>query len=178
MFSAGLEQNTRRNGVFGLPGTTLTKLVRPGLTKLVRPGLTRLGTALTRFGTALTKLVRPGLTNLVQAVPDLADSHLVRPSRTTLVRAVHNCRLTEFKSWQRLFIAGDLSIFEDSIPDQIESSEKERKRAKEQGEKKKEEGRGENRRIKLFSPPDLRSSSIMLLFISLFVSLDRSMTSE
>jgi hypothetical protein len=185
LLSARLEQNTRRNGVFGLPGTTLTrlgtgltKLVRPGLTKLVRPGLTRLGTALTRFGTAVTKLVRPGLTNLVQAVPDLADSHLVRPSRTTLVRTVHNCRLTEFKSWQRLFIAGDLSIFEDSIPDQFESSEKERKRAKEQGEKKKEEGRGENRRIKLFSPPDLRSSSIMLLFISLIVSLDRSMTSE
>ena len=170
MFSAGLEQNTRRNGVFGLPGTTLTKLVRPGLT--------RLGTALTRFGTALTKLVRPGLTNLVQAVPNLAESHLVRPTRTTLVRAVHKCRLTEFKSWQRLFKARDLPIFEDSIPDQIESSEKERKRAKEQGEKKKEEGRGENRRIKLFSPPDLRSSSIMLLFISLFVSLDRSMTSE
>ena len=101
--------NTRRNGAFGL------------------------------FGTALTKLVRPGLTNLVQAVPDLADSHLVRPSRTTLVRAVHRCHLTDFKSWQRLFIAGYLSIFEDSIPDQIESSEKERKGAKEQGEKKKEE---------------------------------------
>jgi hypothetical protein len=56
-----------------------------------------------------------------------------------LVRAVHRCRLTEFKSWQRLFKAGDLSIFGDSIPFQIESSEKERKRAKEQGEKKKEE---------------------------------------
>ena len=116
--------------------------------------------------------------HLVQAVPDLADSHLVRPTRTTLVRAVHNCRLTEFKSWQRLFIAGDLSIFEDSIPDQIESSEKERKRAKEQGEKKKEEGRGESRRINFFSTPDLRSSSIMPLFISLFVFLDRSMTCE
>jgi hypothetical protein len=56
-----------------------------------------------------------------------------------LVRAVHRCRLTEFKSWQRLFKARDLSIFGDSIPFQIESSEKERKRAKEQGEKKKEE---------------------------------------
>ena len=147
MFSAGLEQNTRRNGVFGLPGTTLTKLVRPGLT--------RLGTALTRFGTALTKLVRPGLTNLVQAVPDLADSHLVRPSRTTLVRAVHNCRLTEFKSWQRLFIAGDLSILEDSIRDQIESSEKERKRAKEQGEEKKEE---EEAKVEGSSSSNSRSS--------------------
>ena len=144
MFSARLEQNTRRNGVFGLPGTTLTRL---------GTGLTRLG----RFS---------------------HFSHLVRPGRTTLVRAVHRCRLTEFKSWQRLFKARDLSIFEIPLHTNPESLEKERKRAKEQGEKKKEEGRGENRRINLFSTPDLRSSFIMPLFISLFVFLDRSMTCE
>ena len=105
-------------------------------------------------------------------------SHLVRPGRTTLVRAVHRCRLAAFKFWQRLYIAGDLSIFKGWIPDQIESSEKERKRAKEQGGKTKEEERGESRRINPFSTPDLRSSSIMLFFISFLVFLDRSMTCE
>ena len=144
MFSAGLEQITRRNDVFGLPGTTLTRL---------GTGLTRLG----RFS---------------------PFSHLVRPGRTTLVRAVHRCRLTDFKLWQRLFIARDLPIFEILHSRSDLTGEKERKRAKEQGGKRKEKERGESRRINTISTPNLRSSSIMLFFISLFVYLDRFMTCE
>jgi hypothetical protein len=95
-----------------------------------------------------------------------------------LVRAVHRCRLTEFKIGQRLFKAGDLSIsggFNSLHSRELREREKERK-----GARREEEGRGRvgNRRIKLFSTPDLRSSSIMPLSIFLFVYLDRSMTCE
>ena len=89
--------------------------------------------------TARTKVVRLGRTRWESAKFGTACTRLVRPSRTTLVRAVHNCRMTEFKSWQRLFKARDLSIFGIPLHSIPESSEKERKRAKEQGEKKKEE---------------------------------------
>jgi len=62
------------------------------------------------------------------------------------------------------------------IPDrELSEREKESKGARREEEGR---GRGENRRINPFSTPDLRSSSIMPLFISLFVFLDRSMTCE
>ena len=60
MFSAGLEQNTRRNGVFGLSGTALPYHLGTALTRL-GTALTRLGTALTIFGTALPRLSQSSL---------------------------------------------------------------------------------------------------------------------
>jgi hypothetical protein len=59
-----------------------------------------------------------------------------------------------------------------------ESTERERKRAKEQEEEKKEEEEAKVEGSSIFSTPDLRSSFIMTLSISLFVYLDRSMTCE
>jgi len=72
-----------------------------------------------------------------------------------LVRAVPRCRLTEFKSWQRLFKAGISPILSIPLHTIPESLEKERKRAKEQGEKKKEE---EEAKVEGSSSSNSRSS--------------------
>ena len=81
----------------------------------------------------VSDLVRPYQTWPIQQL-----SHHVRPGRTTLVRAVHECRLTDFKLEQRLFIAGSLpkSAILHSRSDL--NSERERKGAKEQGGERKE----------------------------------------